>query len=117
MNIESTRAADGLSRRAFTVGDIRRMIEAEVLGEHERSDLIEGDIVMLGHNVVAHEIIKNALTIAIVRAAPKDLPVGVATTLELTDNILVDADLALIQRAGYKSSENGFARPGPSVRR
>ncbi len=42
MNIAAARAADGLPRRAFTVDDIHRMIEAGIVTEDERFELIEG---------------------------------------------------------------------------
>ena len=46
MNIAATRAGDSFPRRAFTVGDIRRMIAAGVIREDEKFELIEGDLVM-----------------------------------------------------------------------
>jgi hypothetical protein len=46
MNIAVARAADGLPRRAFTVDDIHRMVEAGIFSEDERFELIEGDLVM-----------------------------------------------------------------------
>ena len=54
MSIPVGRPADGLSRRTFTVGDVRRMMEAGIFSEDERFELIEGDIVMMSHNRVAH---------------------------------------------------------------
>ena len=42
MNIAVTRAADGLLRRAFTVNDISRMMEAGIFSEDESFELIEG---------------------------------------------------------------------------
>lgn len=42
MNVAITRAAEGLPRRAFTVDDISRMMEAGILGEDENFELIEG---------------------------------------------------------------------------
>ena len=55
MNIALTRATDGLPRRAFTVDDIRRMVEAGVLGEDERFELIEGEIVVMSAKGYAHD--------------------------------------------------------------
>jgi hypothetical protein len=55
MNITSTRAADGLLRRAFSVEDIRRMTEAGVINEDERIELIEGDIVVREPRTWVHE--------------------------------------------------------------
>ena len=44
MNVAATTAAEGLPRRAFTVEDISRMIEAGVIGEDEKFELVEGEI-------------------------------------------------------------------------
>lgn len=38
MNIRVTRAAEGLERRAFTIGDLERMVEAEIIAPDERPD-------------------------------------------------------------------------------
>ena len=73
MNIALTRAADGLARRAFTVEDIRRMVEAGVIGEDERIELVEGDLVMMAAKGYPHEIVKQALNKALVTAAPDDV--------------------------------------------
>jgi len=113
MNIALTRVADDLPRRVFTTENIRRMLEAGILGEDERFELIQGDVVMLEHNPFAHELIKNALNIAMVRAAPDELFICAATTLQLAADVLVDADIAVVRRAGYKPSESGFAQPSP----
>jgi hypothetical protein len=43
MNVAVTTAAEGFPRRAFTVDDIARMIEAGIIGEDERFELIEGE--------------------------------------------------------------------------
>ncbi len=47
MNVAVTTAAEGFPRRAFTVDDIARMIEAGIIGEAERFELVEGEIVMM----------------------------------------------------------------------
>ncbi len=59
MNIALTRAADGLPRRAFTVHDIRRMVEAGIIAEDEPFELIDGDLVMMAAKGYAHELIKS----------------------------------------------------------
>ena len=41
MNIAWTRAADGLARRAFSVDDIQRMMEAGIFSADERFELID----------------------------------------------------------------------------
>src|SRR5258706_49808 len=47
MNITATTAAEGFPRRSFTDDDIRRMIDAGVIGEDEKFELIEGEIFRL----------------------------------------------------------------------
>jgi Uma2 family endonuclease len=113
MNIAFTRAAEGLPRRAFTVEDIRRMIDAGVIHEDERFELIEGEIVMMAAKSIAHDRIKNALILAFARTVPDGLFVGVESTLQLAENILVEPDLAIISRSVYDADPKGFARPRP----
>ena len=60
MNVTVTRAAEGFPRRAFTVEDIRRMIDAGVIGEDERFELIEGEIVPMSPKHDPHERIIDA---------------------------------------------------------
>jgi Uma2 family endonuclease len=106
MNIALTRAADGLPRRAFTVEDIRRMVEAGVIGEKERVELVEGDLVMMAAKGYAHEMVKNALTAALVTAAPRD--VYVEATIQFAENTLLEPDLAVIPRPHVIKSDAGF---------
>jgi len=113
MNLPATNAAEGLPRRAFTVADIGRMIEAGVLHEDEKFELIEGDIVMMAAKGVAHERIKSALTIAVVRALPDHLTIGVEATLRLTDTILLEPDIAVFPKALFEKSSQGFAQLDP----
>jgi Uma2 family endonuclease len=114
MDLATTRAADGLPRRAFTTADVRRMIDAEVLSENERFELIEGDIVIRRPNVMAHESIKNALGMAMLRAPQHpDLIIGIATTLQLTSATLVDPDVAVVSRRIFQDTGSYFARLQP----
>lgn len=113
MNIAVTTAAEGFPRRAFTVDDISRMIEAGIIGEDEKFELIEGEIVMMASKGIAHERIKSALNIAIVRALPDHLTMGVEVTLRLTDTIMLEPDIAVFPKELFKKSSTGFARLDP----
>jgi Uma2 family endonuclease len=113
MNVTATTAAEGFPRRAFTVDEIGRMIEVGVIGEDERFELIEGEIVMLAAEGVAHERIKSGLNIAVVRALPHDLTVGVAVTLRLTDTVMLEPDIAVFPKELFKKSSEGFAQLDP----
>ncbi len=113
MNVAVTRAPEDLPRRAFSVEDIRRMIDAGVLREDESFELIEGEIVMMAAKSVAHERIKNALNLAFAKAVPDGLFVANESTLQLAENILVEPDLAIISRSVYAADPKSFARPRP----
>ena len=67
MNVAATTAAEGFPRRVFTVEDIARMIDAGIIGEDEKFELIQGEIVVAAPRELAHERIKSVLTIAAVR--------------------------------------------------
>jgi Uma2 family endonuclease len=113
MNVAVTTAAEGFPRRAFTVEDISRMIEAGVIREDEKFELIEGEIVMMAAKGIVHEQIKSALLIAVARALPDDLTVGVEATLQLTNTIMLEPDIAVFPKELFKKSSTGFARLDP----
>jgi Uma2 family endonuclease len=106
-----TRAADGFSRRAFTVDDVSRMMETGLIAPEERFELIEGDIVMLSAQHIAHERIKHALNIAFARSVGDDVYVAIDSALQIGDDILVVPDLAIVARTVYDGDRKSFARP------
>ena len=111
MTVALTRGAEGFPRRAFSVDDIRRMIDAGVIGESERFELIEGEIVPMQAKCVAHDNIKHALTLALARAVPDGMYVGIEATIQLTKDVLLEPDIAIISRAVYKADPKSFAQP------
>jgi Uma2 family endonuclease len=113
MNVAVTTAAEGFPRRAFTVEDISRMIEAGVIREDEKFELIEGEIVMMAAKGLAHERIKSALTVAVVRSLPDNLTVGVEVTLRLTDTVMLEPDIAVFPKELFGKSSSGFAELDP----
>jgi Uma2 family endonuclease len=113
MNVAVTRAAEGFPRRAFTVEDISRMMQAGIIGEDEKFELIEGEIVMMVSKGIAHERVKSALTIAVVRALPANLTIGVEVTLRLTNTIMLEPDIAVFPKDLFKKSVAGFAQLDP----
>jgi Uma2 family endonuclease len=102
MNVAATTAAEGFPRRAFTVDEIARMIDAGIIGEDEKFELIEGEIVISAAKGFAHERIKSALTIAVVRALPDHLTIGVETTLRLTNTVMLEPDIAVFAKDLFK---------------
>jgi Uma2 family endonuclease len=113
MNVAFAHASDGLTRRAFTVDDVRRMVDAGVLGEDERFELVEGDIVMMSAKGFAHELIKSALNIAIARSLPAGMTMGVEMTLQFDDNTILEPDLAVFKRSSLTKSDASFSHVSP----
>ena len=93
-----TRAAEGFDRRAFTVSEVLRMQEAGIISEEENFELIEGEIVPMQAKGHAHEWIKSALNLAITKAFPENLWLGIETTIYLTKDTFVEPDLAIYRR-------------------
>ena len=90
-----TRAADGFDRRAFTVDDVRRMINAGILDEDDNFELIEGEIVWMRAKHFPDERIKLALVRSLSKVLPDHLQLGVETTAWLSDITFVEPDLAI----------------------
>src|SRR5271157_4369064 len=90
MRAKVTRAAEGFDRRSFTVAEILRMQDAGIISEEENFELIEGEIVPMQAKTHIHELIKSALNLAIARALPDRLWLGVETTIYLSANTFVE---------------------------
>ena len=109
MNIAVTYPAPGLPpRRAFSVDDIRRMIEAGVIGEDERIELVEGEIVVMAAKGYTHEIVKSAVLRALILAAPSHVKVGVEMSIQFSEGILLEPDIAVIPAERLLRSEAEF---------
>jgi Uma2 family endonuclease len=111
--LSCTRAAEGFPRRAFTVDDIGRMMEAGVIGEDENFELIEGDLVVMAAKHVGHDGIRNALNMALARSAPEGAFIAIECTLQLAKDILVEPDIAVVSQSVYAAERKTFARPRP----
>jgi Uma2 family endonuclease len=109
MNVAVTQAIEDLPpRRAFTVEDLHRMVEIGVLGENERIELIGGDLLVMAAKGYAHEIIKNALVKAMFQSPPDDVEIGVEMTIQFSDDILLEPDIAVFRRGLMTRSNAGF---------
>ena len=90
------------------------MIEAAIIDEDEKFKVIEKEIVMMASKGIAHEPIKSALLIAVARALPDDLTMGVEVTLRLADTTMIEPDIAVFPKALFRKSSTGFAQPIPA---
>lgn len=109
MNIRVTHAAEGLDRRAFTVEDVLRMVEAGILGRDERFELIGGEIVPMSPKGIRHERLKQWLTEQLVRHLPNETKTIVETTFYLSDDTFIEPDFVVYP------AESGLERLSPET--
>lgn len=98
MNVFVTRAAEGFARRAFTVEEIRRMVEAGIISEDENFELIDGDVVPMSPKGNQHEVIKAGLAERLMVHKPVELRLAIETSLYLDARTFVEPDLCLYPR-------------------
>jgi Uma2 family endonuclease len=114
MNIVATAtAAERLPRRVFTVDDVSRMMDVGIIGEDEKFELVEGEIVIKAAKPAIHDLIKSDMSIAAVRALPGHLTLGVEITLRLTDILMLEPDIAVFPKELLRRATTGFARLEP----
>ena len=94
-----TRAAEGLSRRRFTVSDVEAMVEAGIMDESERVELIGGELVPMSPKGARHELVKVALNRRWTRAAPSDCGVAQQTTFRLSPDTYLEPDFVIYPEA------------------
>jgi Uma2 family endonuclease len=82
-DLATTRAAEGLPRRPWTVADIERMVEVGLIHEKERFELIGGEIVPMSPKGDWHENVKRALNVHWAKALPPELFMLPETTLRV----------------------------------
>ncbi len=94
----STRAAEGLPRRRFTVAEIEAMVATGVIDEDERFELIGGELVPMSPKGARHELVKVALNARWVRASPQSCFVAPETTFRLSDDTFLEPDFVIYAR-------------------
>jgi len=94
-----TNAAEGLLRRRFTVAEVEAMVEAGVMGEDERIELIGGELVPMSPKGNQHEVVKTALLDRWYRARPQDCGLTPETTFRLSEDTYLEPDIVVYPRA------------------
>ena len=95
----TTRAADGMERRAFTVAEVEAMVAAGIVGADERFELIGGEMVPMSPKGARHEMVKIELNRWFQVMAPKDVSVAPETTLRLDRLNFIEPDFCVFDRA------------------
>jgi Uma2 family endonuclease len=90
-----TRAAEGLQRRRFTVAEVEAMVEAGIMDEDERVELIGGELVPMSPRGSRHELVKSALNFRWCRVCPEPYHVTPETMLRLSEDTYLEPDFVI----------------------
>lgn len=88
----TTRAAEGLDRRRWTVAEIEAMVAGGIIDEHERIELIGGEVVPMAAKGIHHETLKVALAKHWYRRLPQGVEFAQETTFHLSEDTFVEPD-------------------------
>lgn len=94
-----TALAEGLPRRRFTVADVTRMVEVGLIGEDERLEVLDGEIVPMSPKGSRHETIKAAINMLWGRNCPGDYVFIPETGLYLAERTYLEPDFVVFPRS------------------
>jgi Uma2 family endonuclease len=103
-----TQAGEGLARRRWTVAEIEAMVQAGIVDEDERFELIDGDVVPMSPKGIRHEVIKASLNTWWMRRLPDDFVFAQETTFRISASSFLEPDFV------FFSSETKLANLKPS---
>ena len=83
----------------FTVADVERMVEAGILREQDRVELINGELIAMPPKTPAHENPRNRLVRLLNRSLPEPYMAAGETTLRLDDDSYVEPDVIVYDDA------------------
>jgi Uma2 family endonuclease len=106
----TTRAANGLHRRVFTVAEVEAMQRKGIFHPDEKFELVEGEIVPMQSKSPVHELIKNTLIRQMIPALSDALWLGVESSVFLSDITALDPDIII-----YPTALNTVKLRGPDV--
>jgi Uma2 family endonuclease len=95
----TTQAAEGLMRRRWTVAEIEALVKAGIIGDHERFELIGGEIVPMNAKGIHHEVLKAALNIYLARNISEDFRFAGETTFRLSEDSFVEPDFIFFRKS------------------
>ncbi len=96
---ETTQAAEGMPRRAWTVAEIEAMVAAGIIAEDERFELIGGEVVPMHPKGGRHERLKVELNWHFQRTAPTAFWIAPETTLRLDEKSFLEPDFCVFPRS------------------
>jgi Uma2 family endonuclease len=90
-----TALAEGLPRRRFSVADVRRMVEVGLIGEDERLEVLDGEIVQMSPKGNQHEALKGAINRLWGRNCPDGFQFVPETGLYLSEMTYLEPDFVV----------------------
>jgi Uma2 family endonuclease len=95
----TTQAAEGLMRRRWSLAEIEAMVEAGVLLEDERFELIGGEVVPMSPKGNHHELLKAALIAYWVKRCPDHVHLVPETTFRINADTFHEPDFVFYLEA------------------
>ena len=101
MNIQSphlprvTQAAEGLPRRRWTVDECYALVEAGIIDEKERFELIGGEMVPMSPKGMKHEVLKQWLNKNLTKQLPDSFDVIPETTFIFSEDTFIEPDFVV----------------------
>lgn len=89
-------------RRRLTVDEYHRMGEAGILGEDNRVELIDGELVTMAPIGSGHAYIVDLMTDSLVRQVPRNCLVRIQNPIQLGDFGEPEPDMAIVKRQNYR---------------
>jgi Uma2 family endonuclease len=93
--LPTTQAAEGLPRLRWSVADFDQLIEAGVLTEDDRVELIGGELVPMAAKGNRHENLKTHLLNAIMRRLPEGLLISIELGWRASDDTYLEPDITI----------------------
>src|SRR4051812_23568800 len=116
MTVHVVQGGDGLARRAFSVDDVRRMVESGIMDPKEPVELREGELIAMPAEKFAHARAMETIARKLHRELEEEWVIGQERTLQLGSDTLVQPDFLLCRRALFQPSAEGFLSvPGPDL--
>lgn len=102
-----TALAEGLPRRRFSVADVMRMVEVGLIGEDERLEVLDGEIVPMSPKGSRHEDVKVAIAEFWGARRPAGMTIASETGLILNDTTYLEPDFIVFPRTVRRSDVKG----------
>lgn len=87
-----------LPRKQFTTAEYHRMIEAGILTEDDRLELLEGEIIKMAAIGPRHAMCVNTLAALLITKLKKSVIVGIQSPIELSDSSEPEPDISIVRK-------------------